>query len=184
MPEEAELEYLNNAKKLAMYGIELHQAKVSEVSSVKLPCNLYLNIVFISSCTSENNLIGTDCVSLPSPRRLAPVLPSPSALPLLFLLFLLPLPLFLLYIFLIAMLVLSLLSFSSSLLFLLPVLFLFSSLLCSSLFSCSFSLLLLLFLLLLVLLFDDNQSRCWNRSSKIVKIQSIKRSSMSLCNCF
>jgi len=29
-PEEAELEYLNNAKKLAMYGIELHQAKVSE----------------------------------------------------------------------------------------------------------------------------------------------------------
>lgn len=28
-PEEAELQYLENAKKLAMYGVDLHQARVS-----------------------------------------------------------------------------------------------------------------------------------------------------------
>ena len=28
-PEEAELQYLENAKKLAMYGVDLHQTRVS-----------------------------------------------------------------------------------------------------------------------------------------------------------
>jgi len=35
-PAEAELNYLENAKKLAMYGVDLHSAKDSEGMDIKL----------------------------------------------------------------------------------------------------------------------------------------------------